>query len=85
MLGIIFGVIVSVIAIFFVIGISVKELNDIKQRKFICENCEKEFSPKVSASSLFNFGDNSKVVKCPYCDYRSRMSNHKENEYDRKR
>ncbi len=76
--GIIIGVIVSIIAIFVVIGVSVKELNDIKKRKFICENCGKEFSPKVSVSSLVNFGDNSKVVTCPHCDYRSRMSNHKE-------
>ncbi len=78
MIGIIFGVIVSIIAICFVIGISVKELNNIKKRKFICENCEKEFFPKVSAASLVNFGDNSKIVTCPYCGYRSRMFNHKE-------
>ncbi len=78
MTGIIIGIIVSVIAILFVIGISVKELNDIKKRRFICVNCGKEFSPKVSASSLVNFGDNSKVVTCPYCGCSSRMFNHKE-------
>ncbi len=43
MKGIIFGVMISIIAIIFVIAISVKELNRIKKRKFICEKCGKEF------------------------------------------
>lgn len=73
MLGIIIGAILSVIALLFALCISIKEIKNIKNKKFICQDCGKEFSPKGSASLLFNFGDNSKAVKCPHCGDRSRM------------
>lgn len=74
MLGIIIGGIIGVAALFFGICVSVKEIQNVKKVKFVCQNCGKEFYPKASAASLYNFGDNSKVVKCPHCGDRSRMA-----------
>lgn len=76
MLGIVIGIVVGIIALFIVIGVSANELKNVKKRKFICGKCGKEFSPKVSTSSLLNFGDAGKVVECPYCGYHARMSHH---------
>ena len=63
----------AVIAVSVVIGVSVKEMISVKNKEYVCVKCGKRFSPNLSFNSLINFGDESKLVKCPHCGYKDRM------------
>lgn len=73
MLGIYLSIFIFVLALFIIIFISVKEIGSVKKQKFVCSKCGKTFFPKVSLSSLVNFGDKSKIVKCSYCGHKDRI------------
>lgn len=73
MLAIYLSIFIFVLALFIIIFISVKEIGSVKKQKFFCPNCGKTFFPKVSLSSLVNFGDKSKIVKCSYCGRKDRI------------
>ena len=73
MLGLWIALSIGVIAFFIVIGISIKEMVSVKNKEYVCVKCEKRFSPNLSFNSLINFGDESKLVKCPHCGYKDRM------------
>lgn len=73
MLAIYLSIFIFVLALFIIIFISVKEIGSVKKQKFVCPNCGKTFFPKVSLSSLVNFGDKSKIVKCSYCGRKDRI------------
>ena len=73
MLAIYLSIFIFVLALFIIIFISVKEIGSVKKQKFVCPNCGKTFFPKVSLSSLVNFGDKSKIVICSYCGRKDRI------------
>ena len=73
MLGLWIAISIGVIAFLVLIGISVKEMISVKNKEYVCVKCEKRFSPNLSFNSLINFGDESKLVKCPHCGYKDRM------------
>ena len=64
MLGIYLSIFIFAIALFIIIFISVKEIRSVKKQTFF---------PKASLSSLVNFGDKSKIVKCSYCGRKDRI------------
>ena len=73
MLGICLSIFIFALALFIIIFISLREIRSVKKQKFTCLNCGKTFFPKVSLSSLVNFGDKSKIVKCSYCGHKDRI------------
>ena len=73
MLGFWIAISAGIIAFFVVLGISIKEILRVKNKEYVCVKCEKRFSPNFSMNLLINFGDESKLVKCPHCGYKDRM------------
>ncbi|MBE6664837.1 MAG: hypothetical protein E7603_01270 [Ruminococcaceae bacterium] len=73
MLGLWIALSIGIIAFFIVVGISIKEMLHVKNKEYVCVKCEKRFSPNFSLNSLINFGDESKLVKCPHCGCKDRM------------
>lgn len=69
----IMAIFIGSIAFVIVLVLSIKEMLNGKNKKYICLRCQKSFYPNFSFYYLINFGDGSKIVKCPHCGHKERM------------